>query len=398
MTFVKPLSGRIASIDIFRALTMLLMVFVNDLAGLTNIPGWLKHTPAEFDGMGLSDVVFPAFLFIVGLSIPHAIRNRMAKGENSGQIAKHIFLRSFALIAMGFFHVNLGYMNHSLMPVSRPVYEILLFAAFFLIWNTYPASGKIGKLSINWFRGTGILLLVFLAAIFRGGTADFPVWMKPHWWGILGLIGWAYLFSALVILFSGNRWWFIALFALIFHFLNYLEFAPFTQDFQPFRLVVGASNHALVLTGAMASVGMRELDKKFRDDWVFIAFLLFLCLVFTGYGWLVRPLGGISKIKATPSWTAICAGISFAAYALLYLTSDILRLTRWAGFLKPAGTSTLTCYLVPYLVYPVLQLFGWQWPEFMSKGGTGLLKSFLFSLAIIWITGLMERMHVKLKI
>lgn len=88
---------------------MLLMVFVNDIAGLANIPGWLKHTQADYDGMGLSDVVFPAFLFIVGLSIPHAIKNRITKGENFVQIAKHIFLRSVALIGLGRIYVKLKF-------------------------------------------------------------------------------------------------------------------------------------------------------------------------------------------------------------------------------------------------------------------------------------------------
>ena len=55
---------------------MLLMIFVNDLWSLTDIPGWLGHKAASEDGMGLADVVFPAFLLIVGLSIPHAIRAR----------------------------------------------------------------------------------------------------------------------------------------------------------------------------------------------------------------------------------------------------------------------------------------------------------------------------------
>ncbi|MBE9517842.1 MAG: DUF1624 domain-containing protein, partial [Bacteroidetes bacterium] len=60
-------SNRLKSIDILRALTMLLMIFVNDLWSLTDIPAWLEHKAANEDGMGLADVVFPAFLLIVGL-------------------------------------------------------------------------------------------------------------------------------------------------------------------------------------------------------------------------------------------------------------------------------------------------------------------------------------------
>ena len=41
---------RFHSIDILRALTMLLMIFVNDLWTLTDIPGWLEHKAANVDG------------------------------------------------------------------------------------------------------------------------------------------------------------------------------------------------------------------------------------------------------------------------------------------------------------------------------------------------------------
>ena len=66
-------SQRLATIDILRALTMVLMIFVNDLWSLRDIPGWLGHVERGVDGIGLADVVFPAFLFIVGLSLPYAI-------------------------------------------------------------------------------------------------------------------------------------------------------------------------------------------------------------------------------------------------------------------------------------------------------------------------------------
>ena len=46
---------------------MVLMIFVNDLWSLKNIPGWLEHVAPGVDGIGLADVVFPAFLFIVAL-------------------------------------------------------------------------------------------------------------------------------------------------------------------------------------------------------------------------------------------------------------------------------------------------------------------------------------------
>src|SRR5215467_14114737 len=101
------LPKRLKSIDVFRAVTMFLMIFVNDVDGVQKIPEWIKHVDAHTDGIGFADVIFPAFLFIVGLSLPFAIRNRMNRGDSVQQIALYIFARSLALLIMGLFHVNL---------------------------------------------------------------------------------------------------------------------------------------------------------------------------------------------------------------------------------------------------------------------------------------------------
>ena len=70
---------RIISIDVFRAITMFLMIWVNDFWRLEDIPKWLKHAGAGEDYLGFSDLIFPWFLFVLGMSIPFAIDNRLNK-------------------------------------------------------------------------------------------------------------------------------------------------------------------------------------------------------------------------------------------------------------------------------------------------------------------------------
>src|SRR3990170_4445604 len=101
----KTTPERITTIDILRALTMVLMIFVNDLWSLTNIPAWLGHVDQGVDGIGLADVVFPAFLFIVGLSIPYAIENRRKHGDSDWDLVKHVLWRTVALLVLGEFLV-----------------------------------------------------------------------------------------------------------------------------------------------------------------------------------------------------------------------------------------------------------------------------------------------------
>jgi heparan-alpha-glucosaminide N-acetyltransferase len=385
---------RLKSIDIFRALTMLLMIFVNDLWTLSDIPGWLEHKAAHEDGMGLADVVFPAFLFIVGLSIPWAMEARMDKGHSQIRILKHIIERTFALLVMGVFMVNLENINASQLPFDKSYWQILMSLAFFMIWNNY--RGKVlGKIPPNVVKVAGACILIFLAVIYKGGPAEDPHWMRTYWWGILGLIGWGYLVNALLYLGLRHRLGWMVLVTLVFYLLNVNEFiSPF--DFS-LRIVVSASNHASVMTGMLVTMILIKLKRNDRMRYLLpvlagVALLLFL------FGFAARPLWGISKIRATPSWTAICAGISTAGFIILHIVADRWRVTRWAGIIAPAGYSTLTCYLIPYYAYAIVALAGIQLPVMFLTGLAGLTKSLLFSLLIIMITGWLARFRISLKI
>src|SRR5882762_7515738 len=122
---------RLNSIDVLRALTMFFMIFVNDLWTLKEVPLWLEHATAQEDRLVFADTIFPAFLFIVGLSIPFAIITRLKKGDAPLTISKHILLRSLALIVMGVFHVNMESYN-PIAVLPKAVWEIFITVGFFL--------------------------------------------------------------------------------------------------------------------------------------------------------------------------------------------------------------------------------------------------------------------------
>ncbi len=387
-------TSRLKSIDILRALTMLLMIFVNDLWSLSAIPGWLEHKPADFDGMGLADVVFPAFLFIVGLSVPHAIRARLKRGETRLQVFRHIVERTLALWIMGIFMVNLENLGSESLLIGKATWQILMTLAFFLIWNVY--RGKVfGRISPLLMKAGGWCLLLFLAIIFRAPDTGDGSWMHIHWWGILGLIGWGYLLSAVIYLLTGNRPLWLALALVVLYLLNISEFSSSLN--LTLKVVVSASNYALVMGGVLTTAVMIQLpdrDKRSR----FLPFLLGFATLLLFFGFMTRPAWGISKIMATPSWTAICSAITLLSFAALYLISDRGGFHRWANPIGAAGSSTLTCYLVPYIIYGLWILLGITVPDFLNTGFVGLLKSALFAFLVIQLTGLLGKLNIRLKI
>lgn len=395
---MRALSQRLASIDVFRALTMLLMIFVNDLGTLTNIPLWLEHTKAAEDGMGLADTVFPAFLFIVGLSIPFAIGNRWSKGVSQNNILGHILVRSFALLAMGFFHVNLENHNEAAM-LPKSVWEILLTISFFLVWLDYPST--ISKQKKVWLQGAGILMLVFLAIVFKGGENGHTVWLRPYWWGILGLIGWSYLLSALIFLYSKGRLPVLIgafLFFTLFNIAAKAGWLHVLQPVKPYIWITGdGSLPSLTMAGIIIAKLYAELAEKAKYKTCFIILLLLGAIMLAG-GFAIRPLAGISKIRATPSWVMICTGISILLFTALIWLVDRKNKKHWFAIIKPAGTSTLTAYLLPYIYYPLYHMAGISLPVILLTGVTGIIKSLLFALLIILLTGLLEKWRIRLKI
>lgn len=394
-------SLRLDSIDVFRAVTMFLMIFVNDLWTLEDVPDWLKHSKAAQDAMGLSDVVFPGFLFIVGLSIPFAIANRKKKGDSDALIIRHIAERTFALLLMGIFIVNYENIAGEAMAVSKYVWEIGMVIAFFLIWNVYPSNpDKKGLYTA--LKVAGYLLLVGLSVIYKGGDAENPSWMETHWYGILGLIGWSYLLGALAYLPTRDRLtWAIAGW-LFFVLFNLADFAGVLDFLDPVRkyiwIVGGGSMPAFVMGGVVASVIYRNSAGRNSVSNGYLVLLIVLGLICLAYGFGTRPFWGISKIRATPAWVGICSGISFLAFAFLFWLVDLKKIKNWANIIKPAGTATLTCYLIPYIWYAVITLAGISLPMYLRTGIIGLVKSACFSLLVILLTGAINRIGIKLKI
>ena len=395
-----PVLQRIATIDILRALTMVLMIFVNDLGSLRDIPLWLEHVKPGEDGLGLADVVFPGFLFIVGLSLPYAIDNRRKKGDTEWQLVQHVITRSIALLVMGVFLVNGETRNDEAMGFPPYLWNPLCCISFILIWNVFPKNASKGL--VYTAKAIGIINLIILAYIYRGeGQNGEITTFAPQWWGILGLIGWSYLAAGLVTVFSKNNfvavlcaWIFFAVLSMLYHahivpregFISYIPNA-----------IIGGTLAGLSMGGVLTTLIFRHFRKMNDNTKLTLALLGFAALLIA-LSVITRPYWKLAKLGATPAWLFLCSAFTVIGFVVIYWLCDVNRKANWFNFIKPAGTDTLLCYLIPYFLYAIFRAVHLHWPEFIITGGVGLLKSLGIALLCVYITGLLNKAGVKLKL
>ena len=386
---------RISSIDILRALTMVLMIFVNDLWSLKNIPQWLEHVERGVDGIGLADVVFPAFLFIVGLSLPFAIDHRRKKGDTTSQLVWHALSRTIALLVMGVYLVNGESIDATAMGMPKFLWYPLCCLSFILIWNVYP---KRMNRSLVWIaRSIGIITLVTLAILYKGKEGSFA----PHWWGILGLIGWAYLVSSLITIFAKNNFYVILAGWVFFAVLSMVSKAGFVPNNAVISAVPdairGGTLAGLTMGGVLTSLIFQYYRSR-NDNQRMTMVLLGFSAVLIALSIITRPYWKLAKLGATPAWLFLCSAFTILAFTAIYWLADVGKKANWFNIIKPAGTDTLLCYLIPYFMYAIVNATGAYLPGFMLTGGVGLLKSLLFALLCVLITRLLNKRGVKLKL
>ncbi len=392
---------RLASIDIFRGITMAVMIFVNALDGVLGLPWWTHHARASVDVMTYVDMVFPFFLFAVGLSFPLAIEARVKRDPSSFGLWVHVLLRSVSLIVLGLILANAGRANSTLLGLNGNLWGLLgiLCASLFLLdyrpWKRLQPYSRF--LQIGGLVGVAILYAIFRRTTNSGQSA----WLEFSYPEILGLIGFAYL-SVAILYIPTRRWrwapavWFILLVALcalstdrmpLIHIRLPLYVWPFGNG----------SSCCIVMAGVLVSTFFRGTDSDIRPSKPILAALIFGLLAFAA-GWMLSPLG-ISKIRATPTWCLWSIAAASILFALLYWLCDVKGWQAWAAPVRPAGSNTLTTYLLPDIWDFVLGGLGLTfWDAHFNSGWPGVAKTVLFTGMILALAAVLTRAKVRLQL
>jgi len=395
-------------IDILRALTMFVMIFVNDFWKVHDVPYWLDHAKRGEDLLGLADAVFPCFLFVVGMSIPFAIERRYSKGLSGESTIGHIFSRSLALLIMGAFITNSEARLSPDVSYRIGVYWFLMVAAFICIWNQYPRTDSISRQRLyTILKFVGVIILFYLAITFR----DPKEGIFAGRWGILGSIGWTYLLCALIYVFTRDRlkyliplWVTFVVICILHSRMNEawggeaILSLPRPNFYSEVLSILHIGNGALpafTMGGIIFSlISVRYIKQDMKKT---LLYFTVATIVLLGIGVACRQFWILSKLSATPTFIFYITAIAIGTYTLLtWLISK--GKASWFNIIKPAGTATLTCYLIPYVAYGLADVTGIILPDWFTHGFMGIVNCLCFAFVIIGVTWLLERFHVKLKI
>lgn len=410
---MKPPAERLASLDAFRGFDILVMIFVNYISGMPGIPFFLQHAKTYMDTFTLTDVVFPGFLFIVGVAIPLSLEKRLTLGEPLGKILGRIGLRTAGLLFLGVLFVNEHSYSEPATGISRDLWYFLALLATVLLWMTYPKTEVQSKRRIYLaLRTAAAIALLALVIIWRGeGPPGNPSWLRHSWWGILGMIGWTYLAGSLFYLLAkGNRA--VLMGGLAFQVALYigarhgvLDFLGPVDSFVEVGSLFG-SHSAIVTAGMLVGTLFIPTVVQTKPQ-VRIFRMAVLGSGFLAAGFLLRPLHGFSKNQGTESYCLATSGICCLLLLIFYWLMDVAKIKGWAAFLRPIGTNPLLAYILPDIVRTLIRFVSslfrtdlWNkiWPCWESGGWRGMLSGAGMTGIILLLTWALTRKKVILKI
>ena len=393
-----PKLARIRSIDLLRGADVLLMLFVNEVAGVAGAPAFLRHKGAADDGMTITDLVFPAFLFVVGMAIPFALGSRLARGESRLAVLRHVVARAATLVVIGVLMVNA---EHGVAGwVSLPAWNVLMTLGVLLVWGL-PRDGWCER-HRSALRALAVLLLLFVVLAYRGKDITGWLQLRPYWWGILGLIGWAYLGVASLYLVIASR---PAILTALLGLYGCVALADKAGGFGwptiPGPLVGGivGTHGAVVLAGCLLGVLVERHLRSQGSPWRFAAEALGCAAAFGVAAMLLHALHGlhvaftISKIHATLPWGLLSAALTTGAWVAVFVIADVLGRREWPKAVQIAGENPLLAYLLAPFVLSLFELavplFGGVNPyEAISQPvPLGLVRSAVFAWVVVRLTG-----------
>jgi len=257
-------------------------------------------------------------------------------------------------------------------------------------------------------RALGFATLIFLAFAYRDRHDHriitlHPFSIRTQWYGILGLIGWAYLMAALVFLiFRTNAVALLTCTALMLGFYAADRNGLFGDLWLARHVSIGETlgsqaaitTAGVLLASILLSPTTTTLRSRFRFTLLFIAACAAAALI-TYRTW------GISKNDATPAWCMWACVVTATLWLLFYLIADVWGFKRLTWPLAIAGMNVLLAYLISEGLESWLrEAHLGHWYERLAAGGLNqaIARSVGVSALILLITAVLNRIGFRVRL
>jgi predicted acyltransferase len=314
-------SQRLLSLDALRGFDMFWITggqrIIHALALLTGWPvfKWLnvQMHHVEWEGFVFYDLIFPLFLFLAGVSMPFSFSKRLLRGESKKTICRHALKRMFMLIFIGMLYNRILNLDA----------EHLRFASV------------LGRIGVAWF---------FAAVIYLNTSQR---WQVVWFWGLL--IGYNLLMQFIPVpgFGAGNM-------TLEGNLAGYIDrlFLPgklHLDVLEPEGILSTIPSVSTALMGVLAGTLLRSEEyhiSKLKKG----VLLIGSGIVFLVLGKLWGLFFPLIKNLWTSSFTLYAGGISLVLLGIFYIIIDVWGFKRWAFFFIVIGLNPITIYLVQYKI------------------------------------------------
>jgi len=330
--------ARLQSLDVLRGATIAGMILVNNAGDWGKTFSPLLH--AEWNGWTPTDLVFPFFLFVLGVAIPLSFASRIERsGGDLSPLYRQVVRRTIILFALGlvlnwFPFYDVDWSTARIPGVLQRIALVYLFASL-----AYLNLGKLGRawLSVGLLLGYWLAMVLVPVAGFGAGDlgpdGNLAAWVDQN---VLGTHVWRY--------------------------------APGPAD--PEGLLSTLPAVVTALAGIFTGEWLRSQHSQSEK----------LIGLFV-WGSLAAAAGGffgyffpVNKNLWTSSYVVLTAGLALVSLAVIYHFVDIQGRDSWAKPFVVFGANAITVYVLSGLAAKLLYKIRWSGAD----GATITLKTWLY--------------------
>ena len=351
-------SERLLSLDVFRGIAIAGMILVNNPGSWSHIYPQLRH--AQWNGVTFTDLVFPFFLFIVGVAMAFSLSKQIGAGADQKKLMIKILRRTAIIFLLGMFLAGFPNFNFSTIRIPGVLQRIAV--CYFFTSIIVLRTGWKGQA----YWAVGLLLFYFIAMKF------IPV---PG-------------FGAGVLTPEGNFAAFIDQKILTGHMWSH------TKTWDPEGLFSTLPAIATTLTGVLTGWFLRsDKPKVEKTMWLLLIGNLGLLA-----GWTFDTWFPMNKSIWTSSYVIYTSGMALIFLGICYYTIEVLNWRKWTKPFLLYGMNSITVFMLSGFVGRLMAIIKFTNDDGTKTSLATLLYNALFtswlppmtaslSWAFTWITG-----------